>query len=188
MATQVEITSYHSWNKDNKLTLFVEDNKVVKHTWSSKNVEEAITNHVADAAQIFAFTGSNPSYLTATGDYSIAEIYSLIYSIPFSGDKCRFISLQTCNCNMGNCGAVMQIVPDKVEFNTIGDLMACWGQEKTADGFTWFEYPDSVYLYVDKSPQTVKLYENGCHKSATTVNLEEMFGTGAKFYTWYYSR
>lgn len=183
---QIDIRSSHHWHEGTTLTLFIEDDKVVKYTWSIKDTEEVIEDPVFAAVQFFAFTGCGPSHLTASGEYPIAKVYSLIYNIPFAGNECRFISLRTCSCNMGNCGAVLEIISDTPEINTIGDLMAVWG-DKSSDN-KWFEYPDSVFLYVEKAPKSVRLYSNGCHKESIKTDLVNVFGNGAEFYTWYYSR
>lgn len=187
---QIDVRSSHHWHKNTTLSLFIKDDKVIKYTWSVNGTEEVVTDQIAAAVQFFAFTGCGPSHLTASGEYPIAKVYSLIYSIPFSGDTCRFISLQTCSCNMGNCGAIIGIFSDTPKLNTVGDLMAYWGNKSTSttDETTWFEYPDSVYLYVEKAPESVRLYSNGCHKEPTKADLGKMFGNGAELYMWYYSR
>jgi hypothetical protein len=187
----VNITSSHHWSVNIKLILHIkiEDEKktIIRREWYNKDEPiifgDTIKNGIDEAVVLFKLTGVFPGWLSLDNKkFSLQEIYSLLYAMPFSAKDCvRFIQFNICGCNMGYCGAIegYRLISEKLE--TFGNVLSLWGSENLEydeDGkeVTYYEYPDSVILSIENALEkhhTIKIYNNSCYKEPITVDLRE---------------
>lgn len=101
------------------------------------------------------------------------DVVELIYNKKLE-HKVGFVCLSQCGCNMGHCDVITGVHYCSDEMKTYGDVMSLFGYPVVVDGFTYFEYPDSVLLSLEKvdgSIVTSQVYERFTHKP-TSIRCE----------------
>lgn len=102
---------------------------------------------------------------------NVMEYVQKIYDIKINRNI-QFIYLSTCECNMGNCRTILdKQCMDRCD--TFGDLFKQIGTSKTIGDKIYYEYPDSVWLFMNLLKGHVKIYENCGSDNFIKYNVEE---------------
>lgn len=180
----ITVNSVHHWTSNISLHLKFVDNHYIKRKWLKDGTKikfdhEDIDDFMKELDLVFRFTGGGPSQLKVQNG-TVEEVYSALYSIPIR-ENIQFVRLGRCGCNMGNCGALQSIdfIQNCTRFEEIirefGYLSSdCIDDDNiiSENVFSFYQYPDSVILYIEQLDRQQELYKNGCYKPASNVDLE----------------
>jgi hypothetical protein len=89
------------------------------------------------------------------------------------------ITLNTCGCNMGNCGAIFGY--EKQEYKTYEDVFADFGsyedhvryEECIKQNIFYYSHPDSVYFYVEKVTEIDIISNDYKHQKLRTEKFDK---------------
>jgi len=108
---------------------------------------------------VFEFTGTitnicyNKTLISplqiSDSNLSTKNVVEMIYNMKLE-HEIKFVKISTCGCNMGYCSAVTGVNIKSKTYKTYGEVMSIFGYEATIDGFTYYEYPDSVLLNLNR--------------------------------------
>jgi hypothetical protein len=169
MSRTITVTSTHHWSHAVKVELIVDKENLVDVKWFIDHDKSVTMNDAAHDVnlfillfeQLYSTFGVIEDLTIVGGTYK--EVYRHLYNLPVPSElQLKVVRLSTCGCNMGYCGAIVDYTIHKVK--TIEDLLKiieipykhcdrcqCCICLKTAGAPDhYYEYPDSVVLFVDK--------------------------------------
>lgn len=182
--TTVTVTSTHHWNINISLVLKVENDQIVKKTW--EGLKEPNLSILDDIYQTFAFFGAGMDGLKCEGHgvekiYDIKKIRDMIYKSHLAVPL-KAVHLSTCGCNMGHCDMVRDYeISDPCL--TYEDTFKLWSQ-LDEDGF--YEYPDSVFLYLSDVKEIPKRWPKG--HDTKGLPAQTLDDDSIRYFSWHYSR
>ncbi|ARF11465.1 hypothetical protein Klosneuvirus_1_322 [Klosneuvirus KNV1] len=179
MSKLIEVTSDHHWHKDTKLELLVNDDKLVSIKWYKKDVlvefDDTVEGFIEEFQNIYMLFGTIHGIKIKNGTFD--EVYKMIYNLEIPPElNIKFVDFGLCGCNMGHCGAILGY--KFTDYQTIGDIIKEWGMETDTDKMTqpYYEYPDSVFLYMRVEEGKFKLYHETCYdKNPENVQLDDQY-------------
>jgi len=146
----------------------------------------------SDLDRAFFFTGRGPEVLTVEGG-TPQDVYNAVYSTKVPR-KHRFVFTTFCNCNMGNCGALLRMDVCKEPTTTYGQVFKMLGHRNTPDVLKegdFYEYP-GLMIGFNLSPVTKfpdYFYENcGAYGDRGATPCDISAGDGHSYIEWYFSR
>lgn len=150
---------------------------------------------------LFMFTGSGPNQLVVQNEDAkrswiiLKKLYAYVYALPIhTADSFDFLSLSTCGCNMGHCTRIIGVeLVDKG--TTCGSVIGLWGFESKqsaivegGDEISFFEHPDSAYLYTDEISEIPLVYEDCYNDRVAEVQPEFAISAEKVYFSYSYGR
>lgn len=175
--TTVTITSGHHWNVHTKLVLKLDNDKLISKDWQCANPPTSVLD---DIYQTFAFFGAGMEGLECQGA-DIKKIRDIIYKAPLAKPLIP-VHLSTCGCNMGHCSMVENYKVSEV-CSTYEDALKLWS-DLDVDGF--YEYPDSVFLYLDYVDEIPERWPHG--HGTKSIPSEKLDNSKMQYFSWHYGR
>lgn len=197
---QIKVQSKHSWFDDQSMIMTVSnDGKVESIKCLNKNGETELDLHDPDECikhivHLFMLTGTTPDDLIIDG-CEIDDFYKLIYGMDLNVPKFRFLKYGYCGCNMGHCTALLNIEEDDTRYTNLGELFKEFAMgwcekeyEYNSKKFTWYEHPDSVYLYLERVTELPKLNSADYYNHNKTFDSSLVMDPEKIYVSWGYSR
>ena len=173
------LTHIVPYNKVNCVSHYVKaDLTTEKSEITEDSLWLEVTNPVEWINSLYSLTGLGydnalvkaPGESTKQGESSIAlQLWRIIYQTPLPVDV-RILQVDVCGCNMGHCYQPIDIT--MLSIKLFGELFTKLGDEKSDSiGGIWFEYPDSVFLYVKQLMKFPVCQRDSCYGLPITSEL-----------------
>lgn len=134
---------------------------------------------------IFEFTGCWYESEIIDGYVSRKEVLEHIYKTPLE-QKVKFVSIGHCGCNMGHCGAVTGI--EIKEYKTYGDIMELFSGGYKDEDESFYEYPDSVWIFIERIIELPKKIHSGQTCYSELIDTPCKLDDNQVYVSWSYSR
>lgn len=189
-----KITNLHNFCEGYALTI-----KNDKPEWclrrKNQRVEEILNpiHSIDDFIKIihtaFSFTRA-PETLTIENEQKLTKwnVIDYIYNTPLEYNV-TFVRIDKCDCNFEHCSTVVGINVDQNEYKTYGDVFKLFGVAITDEnGHTYYEYPDSTYLYLQQIYNLPKKVHEGGSCNNNKINVTEKMDPNKIYISWYYNK
>lgn len=119
---------------------------------------------------------------------TMGDIIKFIYDYPLE-QNIKFVSMDYCGCNMGNCSQLVGINIDDIEYKTYGDVMALFGMcFKHPNGNIYYEYPDSVLLRLEQITKLPNIIYERNNSHDKEIRVTEQLDPNIIYLSYGYSR
>jgi hypothetical protein len=120
-------------------------------------------------------------------DLSTKSVVETIYNTPLEHEV-KFVEVSHCGCNMGHCGAITGVDVDSHTYKTYGEVMALIGTQAIVDDFTYYEYPDSVLLDLEKATEFPDEIHDGYSCCYPKKKLDNVWDPNTVYLSYGFSR